>query len=34
MCEKCRDSGFVLVVKNGYEVAVRCDCYEKNMLCK
>ena len=31
MCEKCRDSGFVLVTKNGCEVAVRCDCYEKNM---
>ena len=31
MCEKCKDSGFVLVMKNGHEVAVRCDCYEKNM---
>lgn len=31
MCEKCKDSGFLLVMKNGYEVAVRCDCYEKNM---
>ena len=31
MCEKCKDSGFVLVMKDGYEVAMRCDCYEKSM---
>lgn len=31
MCKKCKDSGFVLVMKNGYEVAMRCDCYEKSM---
>lgn len=31
MCEKCKDSGFILVTRNGYEVAMRCDCYEKSM---
>ena len=31
MCEKCKDSGFVLMMKNGCEVAVRCECYEKSM---
>lgn len=30
-CEKCNDMGYVLVEKDGVDVAVRCDCYEKRM---
>lgn len=30
-CEKCHDTGYVLEVRDGYDVAVECVCYEKLM---
>lgn len=31
MCEKCNDTGYVIVQRGIYEVAVKCECYEKRL---
>jgi len=30
-CEKCMDTGYVLVRQDGYDISVKCECYEKRM---
>lgn len=30
-CEKCMDTGYVLIRQDGYDISVKCECYEKRM---
>ena len=30
-CEKCMDTGYVLVRQDGYDISVKCECHEKLM---
>lgn len=30
-CEKCMDTGYVLERQDGYDISVKCECYEKRM---
>lgn len=30
-CKKCMDTGYMLVKQDGYDISVKCECYEKLM---